>query len=171
MNPKVFLDMAKNLGGGKGGNTVELPTPQGWYDRLLNGINRTGRPLLLIAAIAFFWWGIRDTEHFVVVMEAFAKTPDWITTAILLVISIFGTGRIINDVKRKNTVTQKIPEAPADEPAAELGERPTIELNMERKFANLDDENPEVIEDGEEIDNAEPENDAIEAWKAKNAAS
>ena len=171
MNPKLFLDMAKNLGGGKGGNTVELPTPQGWYDRLLNGINRTGRPLLLIAAIAFFWWGISDTENFVIVMEAFAKTPEWITTAILMVIGIFGTGRIINDVRKKNTVTQQMPEPPKEEPAAELAERPTVELNIDRKFANLDDDNPEVIEDGEEIVNSEPENDAIEEWKKKRAAS
>lgn len=170
MNPKVFLDMAKTLGGGKG-NVVELPTPQGWYDRLLNAINRLGRPLLLIATILFFIWGIRDPDHFIVVMKAFATTPEWIATAVLMSLGIFGTGRIIGDVKRKNTVTQQIPEAPFGEPHAELSERPTVEINIERRFANLDDDNPEVIEDAEEIATAEPDNDAIEAWKAKNAAS
>ncbi len=170
MNPKIILDMAKNLGGGKGG-AIELPAPQGLYDRILNAINRTGRPLLLVSAIAFFWWGIRDPQYFVQVMEAFAKTPEWISTAVLMVIGIFGTGRIISDVKKKNTLVQNIAEPPADEPAADISARPTIEINLERKFANLDDDNPEVKEDAEEILTAEPENDAIAAWKARNAAS
>lgn len=171
MNPKIFLDMAKNLGGGKGGNTVELPAPQGWYDRLLNAINRTGRPLLLVAVIAFFWWGIHDPVRFVLVMKAFATTPEWITTAVLMVIGIFGTGRIIGDVKRKNTLTQQIPAAPIDEPAAEISDRPVVEINIDGRFRNLDDNDTVVMEDAEEIRSSDMENDAIAAWKNKNAAS
>lgn len=169
MNPKMILDMAKGLGGGKG-NVVELPAPTGLYDRILNAINRTGRPLLLIAVIAFFWWGISDPDRFVLVMEAFGKTPEWITTAVLMVIGIFGTGRIINDVRKKNTMVQEIGEA-SDPDEPELAERPTIEINLDRRFANLDDNNPEVKEDAEEIMSSDPDNDAIRAWKEKNAAS
>ncbi len=169
MNPKIFLDMAKGLGGK--GNVVELPAPQSLFDRILNAVNRLGRPLLLVAVIAFFWWGITDTENFVRVMKAFALTPEWITTAVLMVIGIFGTGRIIGDVKRKDTLKQQLAEPPFSEPQAELIERPTIKINIERKFANLDDENPGVLEDAEEIVNSEPDNDAIEEWKKKRAAS
>ena len=169
MNPKMIFDFAKGLGGGKG-NVVELPAPTSLYDRILNAINRTGRPLLLVAVIAFFWWGIRNPDHFTYVMDAFGKTPEWITTAVLMVIGIFGTGRIINDVKKKNTMMQEI--ADSNEPAAEeAAAQPTVVVNVDRKFANLDDNNPEVIEEAEEIMNAEPENDAIRAWKEKNAAS
>ena len=169
MNPKMFLDMAKGLAG-KGGNSIELPAPQGWYDRLLNGINRTGRPLLLVAVIAFFWWAIRDTAGFIEVMKAFNTVPEWITTGVLMVIGIFGTGRIINDVRKKNTVMQEIGES-MDAPASEPDAAPTVVVNVDRKFSNLDDENEEVKEDAEEILTAEPENDAISAWKRKNAAS
>ena len=168
MNPKMIFDFAKGLGGGKG-NVVELPAPTSLYDRILNAINRTGRPLLLVAVIAFFWWGIRNPDHFTYVMDAFSKTPEWITTAVLMVIGIFGTGRIINDVKKKNTMMQEIAETEESEP--ELADRPTIEINLDRKFANLDDNNPEVKEDAEEIMATEPENDAIRAWKERNAAS
>lgn len=169
MNPKMILDMAKGLGGGKG-NVVELPAPTGLYDRILNAINRTGRPLLLIAVIAFFWWGISDPDRFVLVMEAFGKTPEWITTAVLMVIGIFGTGRIINDVRKKNTMMQEIGEK-MDGPEEEAAPAPAVVVNVDRKFANLDDDNPEVKEDAEEIMASEPENDAIRAWKEKNAAS
>ncbi len=168
MNPKTILDLAKGFGGGKG-NVVELPAPTSMYDRILNAINRTGRPLLLVAVIAFFWWGIRNPEHFVLVMDAFSKTPEWITTAVLMVIGIFGTGRIINDVKKKNTMMQEI--ADNAEPQEEAAPVPAVVVNVDRKFANLDDDNPEVKEDAEEIMATEPENDAIRAWKEKNAAS
>lgn len=169
MNPKTFLDLAKSFGGGRG-NVVELPAPQGPYDRILNAINRTGRPILLVSAIAFFWWGIANPSYFVTVMKAFATTPEWISTAVLMTIGIFGTGRIISDVKKKHTVMQEVSK-PDEEPQPELSERPSITVNVERRFANLDDEREEVMEEAEEILNAEPENEAIAQWKAKNAAS
>ena len=77
---------------------------------------------------------------------------------------------VVNDVKKKNTMMQEIADSnqPAEEESAPA---PAVVVNVDRRFANLDDENPEVKEDAEEIMNAEPENDAIRAWKEKNAAS
>ena len=157
MNPKIFLDMVKNATGGKGGE-VELPAPAGRYDRILNGINRTGRPLLLVAAIAFFGWGISDPEYFVTVMKAFKETPEFIATAILLVISIFGTGRIVSDIKKRSTVKQTV--------SASV-ETPEKSEKSEGRFNNLKDDDPETVEAGEDITLAPPENSAIDAWKKK----
>jgi len=141
--------MAKGMAGGKG-NVVELPIPQNAYDRLLNNINRTGRPLLLVGAVAFFIWAIMDPAYFVTVMQAMKATPEFVQTAILTVIALFGTGRIINDIKKKQTVKQEAassPEPVADDPV------------KKGRFANitetdLDDKDPTPVE-----------NTTVTAWK------
>ncbi len=162
MNPKIFLDMIKNATGGKGGE-VELPTPTGLYDRILNGINRTGRPLLLIAAMAFFWWGISDPEYFIVVMKAFSETPEFIASAILMVIGIFGAGRVVGDFKKRATVKQTISTTVEKEVDSETADT----MLNEGRFNNLNDNDPETSEAGEDITAMEPENSAIDAWKKK----
>lgn len=147
----------KNATGGKGGD-IELPTPTGRYDRILNGINRTGRPLLLVAAMAFFGWGIMDPEYFIVVMKAFAQTPEFIASAILMVIGIFGTGRIVGDIKKRATLKQTVSTSVETEVSTEVSEG---------RFNNLKDDDPDTIEAGEDITLMEPENSAIDAWKKK----
>lgn len=154
MDVKSFLDTAKGLVGAKG-SQIELPAPQGLFDRFVNAVNRLGRPLLLIGAVAFFMWGISNPTHFVTVMQAFAKTPEWISTAIILVISIFGSGRIISDVKKRQTMKMQAGEQPTE---PEVAETPV----SNRTFDNLEDE-------GEDVDKLPPENSAIDEWK-NNAA-
>ncbi len=161
MNPKTVIDMLKNVSGGKDGE-FEIPAPRGTYDRILDGINRTGRPLLLVAAIAFFAWGIYDPTYFVIVMKAFGETPEFIATAILLVISIFGGGRIIGDFKKRAVVKQTISTTVEKEVDNETAD---AVLSGDGRFANLDDNNTDVIENGEEIISMEPENSTIDAWK------
>ena len=157
MDVKSFLDTAKGLVGAKG-SEIELPAPQGLFDRFINAVNRLGRPLLLIGVVAFFMWGISNPIHFVTVMGAFAKTPEWISTSIILVITIFGSGRIINDVKKRQTMKVQTGEQDA-EPEAEAEETPV----SDRTFDNLKSE-------GEDVDDLPPENSAIDEWKS-NAAS
>jgi len=157
MNPKIFLDLMKNATGGKSGE-VELPAPAGLYDRIINGINRTGRPLLMVAAMAFFAWGIMDPVYFVVVMKAFAETPEFIASAILMVIGIFGTGRIVGDFKKRATVKQTVSTSVETEVSTGVSEG---------RFNNLKDDDPETVEAGEDIVSLEPENSAIDAWKKK----
>ena len=147
----------KNATGDKGGE-IELPAPAGRYDRILNAINRTGRPLLLVAAMAFFAWGIMDPTYFVVVMKAFSETPEFIASAILMVIGIFGTGRIVGDFKKRATVKQTVSTSVETEVSAEVSEG---------RFNNLKDDDLDTIEAGEEIVSMEPENSAIDAWKKK----
>ena len=155
MNPKALLDMAKNLTGGKGGE-IELPPPQGLFDRFVNGVNRLGRPLLLIGVILFFMWGIMDPVGFVVVMEAFGKTPEWIATAVLLVISIFGGGRVISDFKKKQTVKTTVAKT----------ETTVEEVKVtNRKFDNLEED-----DDEDDISELPPENEVVAKWKEENAA-
>ena len=157
MNPSVFLNMAKNLTGGSKGGEVELPAPQGLFDRFVNGVNRLGRPMLLIGVILFFTWGIVDPAGFVVTMKAFGETPEWIATAVLLVISIFGTGRIIQDVKKRQTVKTTVAKT----------ETTVEEVKVtNRKFDNLEED-----DDDEDISDLPPENDAVAKWKEKNAVS
>ena len=98
MDPTKFLAMAKSLTNGKSTDTIELPFPVTFYDRILNNINSTGRPLLLVGAVAFFVWGIIDPDYFIRVMKAYATTPEFVSTAILMIIGLFGTGRIVRDV-------------------------------------------------------------------------
>ena len=165
MDPTKFLTMAKSLTNGKGTDTIELPAPESSYDRLLNGINRTGRPLLLVGAVAFFIWGIVDPKYFVTVMKAYATTPEFVSTAILMIIGIFGTGRIVRDVKQKSVLKQKIADA---EPVLteEEKKKKAEDAIPERRFDNLKGDE----EDLEEVVNIPPENSAIQAWKQKNAA-
>lgn len=150
MGPKQILDMARSLTGGKGGE-IELPAPQGLFDRFINAVNRLGRPLLLIGAVLFFIWGIMDPVGFVATMKAFAETPEWITTAILLVISIFGTGRVIRDFKTKQTVKTTV------EHTEEVSTEEAPPTN--RTFDNLEDDDDEDLED------IPAENSAIDQWK------
>lgn len=152
MNPSVFLNMAKNLTGGAKGGEVELPAPQGLFDRFVNGINRLGRPLLLIGVVLFFMWGIMDPTGFVLVMKAFGETPEWITTAVLLVISIFGTGRIVQDFKKRQTVKTTV----------ESKTETTVE---EVKVSNRKFDNLEEDDDDDDIADLPPENDAVAKWK------
>jgi len=150
MDPKTFFSMAKGLAGDGKENTIHLPAPQNAYDRLLNNINRTGRPLLLVAAVAFFIWAIMDPTYFITVMAALKTTPDFVQTAILTVIALFGTGRVIQDIRKKHTVKQQIAAAaPVVEDPAKHG-----------RFANttetdLDDKGEMPVE-----------NSAISAWKS-----
>lgn len=87
----------------KGMFEVEPERATSKYDRFIDGINRLGRPLMLIGVIAFFAWAIIDPVYFVEVMTALASTPEFVATAILTIIGIFGTGRIINDMKGRST--------------------------------------------------------------------
>lgn len=159
MNPKIFLDMAKNLTGKGTDSAIELPTPQGWYDRLLNAINRLGRPLLLVSVVIFFIWGVIDPTHFVTVMKAYSETPEFVSTAILIIISLFGSGRIIQDVKKRQTM--KVP--PVEAPPTPVA-KPEGKLS-DRRFDNLEDEDDDDLEDLPE------ENEAIEKWKSENSKS
>lgn len=158
--------MIKNASGDSAQNQdnyIEMSEHRGLYDRILDGINRTGRPLLLVAAISFFAWGIYDPEYFVIVMKAFKETPEFIATAILLVISIFGGGRIIGDFKKRAVVKQTI----STTVEKEVNDETADAILQEGRFANLDDNNTDVIDAGEEIASMEPENSAIDAWKRK----
>ncbi len=166
MNPKILLDLVKNASENSTqspDNTTEILEYRGLYDRILDGINRTGRPLLLVSAIAFFAWGIVDPKYFVIVMKAFAETPEFIATAILLVISIFGGGRIIGDFKKRAVVKQTI----STTVEKEVNDETADAMLASGRFANLDDNNIDVIGAGEEIVSMEPENSAIDAWKKK----
>ena len=149
MDPKTLLTMAKGMASGKG-NAVELPVPQNAYDRLLNNINRTGRPLLLVGAVAFFIWAIMDPAYFIIVMAALKTTPEFVQTAILTVIALFGTGRVIQDIRKKHTVKQQIAAAsPVVEDSAKHG-----------RFANTTETD---LDDKSEMP---VENSAISAWKS-----
>lgn len=158
MNPSVFLNMAKNLTGGAKGGEVELPAPQGLFDRLVNGVNRLGRPLLLIGVVLFFMWGIMDPTGFVLVMKAFGETPEWITTAVLLVISIFGTGRIVQDFKKRQTVKTTVQKT--EEVTESFGDNTEDVPVSNRKFDNLEED-----DDDEDISDLPPENDVVAKWK------
>ena len=167
MRPQDFINLAKNFTGGEGKeNEIELPAPQGWYDRILNGINRTGRPLLLVAVVLFFIWGIKDPEYFTLVMKAYEETPEFVATAILMVIGIFGGGRIVGDFRRRGAVVRQTVsttvEKGVDDETAE-------DMMSEGLFDNLDDFNPDVLADAEDIITSSPDNSAIDAWKNKNA--
>jgi len=150
MDPKTFFSMAKGLAGDGKENAIHLPVPQNAYDRLLNNINRTGRPLLLVGAVAFFIWAIMDPTYFITVMAALKTTPDFVQTAILTVIALFGTGRVIQDIRKRHTVKQQIAAAP-----------PVVEDSAKHgRFANttetdLDDKGEMPVE-----------NSAISAWKS-----
>lgn len=158
MNPRTVINLAKGLMGTNSENTIELPTPLGWYDRLINGINRLGRPVLLVSAMAFFSWSIYDPNYFATVMKALATAPEYIQQIILLVVAIFGTGRIINDVKKKNTIKQSVKNSDT------LINKTTVSKssNNFKRTDNLNNDDPELIM------NSSSENQAIKEWK-KNA--
>lgn len=163
MNPKTILNFAKGLIPGGVDNTIELPAPQSLYDRIINGINRLGRPLLLIAVFSFFVWSIYDPSYFATVMKALGEAPEYVQQIILLVVTIFGTGRIIGDVKKKTTLKQSSKKQEISEPA----HKPTLSEMAHNKdkgiFENLNKDDSELI-----VNNSS-KNQAIKEWK-KNAA-
>lgn len=162
MNPKTILNFAKGLMPGGMDNTIELPAPQSLYDRIINGINRLGRPLLLIAAFSFFAWSIYDPSYFATVMKALGEAPEYVQQIILLVVMIFGTGRIISDVKKKSTIKQSTKMSEVSESTNKL--TLSESTNKKGRFENLNKDDPELI-----VNNAS-ENQAIKEWK-KNASA
>jgi hypothetical protein len=93
-----------------------------------------------------------DPTYFITVMAALKTTPDFVQTAILTVIALFGTGRVIQDIRKKHTVKQEIAAAAA---------APVVEDPAKHgRFANttetdLDDKGEMPVE-----------NSAISAWKS-----
>lgn len=157
MNPKSIISFAKSIVPGGVDNTIELPAPQSLYDRIINGINRLGRPMLLVTSMSFFAWSIYDPNYFATVMKALATAPEYVQQIILVVVMVFGTGRIISDVKKKNTIKQTTKKS--DVP--DLGNKPTLSGSTHKKgrFDNLNKDDPELIM------NNSSENEAIKAWK------
>lgn len=147
------VDFAKNLGGQgekQQDGALVMSAPQDGFDKAINRINRLGRPFLLFAVIMFFGWAIADPVYFTLVMNALASTPEFVASAILMIIAVFGTGRVVRDFRGS---TNASPPPKASEIKEELDK-----IN-ERRFNNLEEEDDDLLEP------ASDPNESIEKWK------
>lgn len=60
--------------------------PMGWFDRLINGLNRLPRPLLALATPGLFAYAMADPEGFALRMRGLAEVPEplwWLLGAVV----------------------------------------------------------------------------------------
>ncbi len=80
LDAQAFSAVARQYG-------VEFQAPrEGWFDRLMNGLNRLPRPALAIGTLGLFVYAMVSPEHFSERMQGLAYVPEplwWLLGAVV----------------------------------------------------------------------------------------
>lgn len=99
--------------------------PQGWFDRLINGLNRLPRPVLALATPALFGYAMVDPAGFSLRMQGLALVPEplwWLMGAVVA----FYFGARETHYLREHRPTSA-PPAPPAAPAAAVRRNPALD--------------------------------------------
>lgn len=86
--------------------------PQGWFDRVVNGVNRLPRPLLALGTLGLFGYAMAAPEDFGARMQGLGHMPEplwWLLGAV--VAFYFGTNEV--RFRRLQTATEEGADNPA----------------------------------------------------------
>jgi len=155
------LKSIKNLGTAVTPSTkVVENTP---YNRFMDNVARLPRLFLLFGVVAILVWPVFNPEYFMVWTKAVSTIPADLWYLIFIIMTSWVGTKFMRDIKQPSASATTITQVNTGT-VVQTGEI------SEKRFNNLNDDNPEIKEDAEEIMNSDPENEVIEEWKGKNAA-
>ncbi len=70
--------------------------PLGWFDRLVNGLNRLPRPIMALSTVGLFAYAMSDPEGFSVRMQGLAYVPEPLWWLLGAVVSFYFGARELN---------------------------------------------------------------------------
>ena len=155
-----FIALTNTLGGIMGSNNTVVadpPSTTGW-DKFINGLNRAGRPALLLGVTALFIAAYLDPTGFSAFALALTKLPEMAWYTIFSIITAWVTARGIADVRAAGAS-----KAPASTDDTAVVETPVEEAPAasEGRFDNLEEDHPVLTQTGSG-------NSSIAEWKAQN---
>ncbi len=92
-------------------------TPAG-FDRMVDGLNRLPRPLMMLGSLALFGYGVADPAAFARRMEGLNQMPDQMWWLLGAVVSLFFGAREAHHFRLKKALEVLFPDDPATENAA-----------------------------------------------------
>jgi len=99
---------------------------RGWWDALVDGLNRLPRPLIALGTLSFFVLAPVDPERFSLIAEAYARMPEGFWALLSVVVAFYFGGRMqvkAQDMKRRDRAVLRAEEdfyeQPATRPARE----------------------------------------------------
>jgi len=90
-------------------------SPQGWFDRFVNGLNRLPRPMMALSTIGLFAYAMSDPDGFSVRMQGLAYIPEPLWWLLGAVVSFYFGARELTYYRgyRANIPPQQMASAPA----------------------------------------------------------
>ncbi len=120
--------------------TAEFIKPENWFDSLINGLNRTPRPVIANGTIGLFIYAFIDPEGFEETMQALDKVPPemwWLLSSI--VVFYFGARELKYSRDHKQTI-HKLNNRPQGQTIAEAVADDTfdgVDNDAEAELTNL----------------------------------
>lgn len=88
----------------------------GWFDRLMNGLNRLPRPFLALGTLGLFVYAMVDPVNFAARMQGLAFVPDPLWWLLGAIVSFYFGAREMHYLRggpsRKDAARQTVPEQP-----------------------------------------------------------
>lgn len=98
---------------------AEATAPRGaTYDRIVDGLNRLPRPLMVLGSMALFGYGVADPAGFAQRMDGLRQMPDQLWWLLGAVVSLFFGAREAHHFRLKKAMEVLFPDDPATENAA-----------------------------------------------------
>ncbi len=103
----------------------------GWFDGLVNGLNRLPRPLLALGTLGLFCYAMADPDGFAVRMSALAHVPEPLWWLLGAVVAFYFGAREAHHLRcMKGTLPAPKPApAPSADPAPGYGSAPSAASN------------------------------------------
>jgi hypothetical protein len=92
--------------------------PMGWFDRLINGLNRLPRPVLALATPGLFGYAMVDPGGFSVRMQGLALVPEPLWWLMGAVVAFYFGARETHYLREHRPTVAAAPPATAPAPAA-----------------------------------------------------
>lgn len=70
-----------------------------WWDRLIDGLNRLPRPLIVFAVLGLLVWPLIDPVKFSAAMQAYALVPEWLAYVFIAIVSLYFPARTLEKIK------------------------------------------------------------------------
>lgn len=86
--------------------------PQGWFDRLVNGLNRLPRPMLALGTLGLFIYAMADPTGFSARMQGLALVPEPLWWLLGAIVSFYFGAREAHYFRHRRIIRDKIQSIP-----------------------------------------------------------
>ncbi|PHS21727.1 MAG: carboxylesterase [Robiginitomaculum sp.] len=130
------------------------PERKGWFNSLVDGLNRLPRPLIAFGVIGLFGYALRDPIGFAVLMAGLALIPEQLWWLMGAVVSFYFGARELHHFRSRSATPEAVR---------------TVVNNIE-VIRSLHSDSVLVAQDDTETESGAGDNPALDAWRVGQGA-